>query len=188
MDSRVLVGTWVYKDMSVVMRYSWSWLATVSFHHLTLFYISFCWACYRFAGRLINPPGISIPAFPLLTTCTVEVFFISSRVHYHRVWLHLILYIVCRLKYSMISTINCVCCICQDHLLHVCVCCQLYWGEGTAFLVCAIVLVSLLFLVTGVGWGFYLHLCPGSVPHLELHLKLETLQTLLHSPHNTGVG
>ena len=36
MDSSVLVGTWVYKDMSVVIRYLWSWLATVldvSFHH-----------------------------------------------------------------------------------------------------------------------------------------------------------
>ena len=41
--------------------YSWSWLATVSFHHLTLFYISFCWLCYRFAGRLY-PPEFSIPA------------------------------------------------------------------------------------------------------------------------------
>ena len=64
MDSRVLEGTWVYKDMSVVMRYLWSWLATVldfSFHHLTLFYISFCWLCYRFAGRLY-PPEFSIPA------------------------------------------------------------------------------------------------------------------------------
>ena len=30
----------------------------------------------------------------------------------------------------MISTINCVCGICQDCLRHVCVCCQLYWGEG----------------------------------------------------------
>ena len=49
MDSRVLAGTWVYKDLSVVIRYSWFWLATildVSFHHLTLFYISFCWPCY----------------------------------------------------------------------------------------------------------------------------------------------
>ena len=60
--------------------------------------------------------------------------------------MHLILHIVCRLKYSMISTINCVCGICQDHLPHVCVCRQLF-GEKELLYICTLLLLLLLFAI-----------------------------------------
>ena len=60
-------------------------------------------------------------------------FFVSGRVHQQCVIASHIAYL-CRLKYSMISTINCVCGICQDHLPHVCVCCQIF--EEKELLLC----------------------------------------------------
>ena len=63
MDSRVSAGTWVHKDMSVVLRHSWSWLAKVLdiyFHNLTLY--QFLLTVLQICWQTKLPRSLSTPA------------------------------------------------------------------------------------------------------------------------------
>ena len=107
------------------------------------FFPPFNYIWYQFADCVTNfladsnPSEVSTPAlgwgirFHFLPHALWNYlwFFISGRVHEHRAWLHLILHIVCRLKYSKISTINCVRCLSGPPPTCMCLL-SVIWGEG----------------------------------------------------------